>query len=473
MAEYSIKDILHNKKICDEFAVKKGAPKKSGYFIGGSRKKEPTTNFSVLISSALQELVTETDLGVEKLGFIPATEKYTRQTAVIKQKDEDVTIQFNYGNAAQLWMLCKAYGIAYGKDSTRLTEIKFGYEGKQANVQSSDSNNETETEAKDILEEIKDLIVDGGCCQIIFTGAPGTGKTYYAKKIAEKLGSEISEGRNYRLVQFHPSYDYTDFVEGLRPIQVETNQKKEVSFAKVDGTFKAFCRKVVELNEKKGNNTDRYFFVIDEINRANLSKVFGELMFGLERDKRGKNNGFKTQYQKLRTYDIDKNDYLTKEEDCFYDEFYVPENVIIIGTMNDIDRSVDSMDFALRRRFEWREFEVTEKSLNAAFTAKKDNGEPIFGEVIAKNADSITSGVMQLNDKWINDTGRDHGLNKQYYISQGQFTGISYKGNDLNGLMNYIWTYRVESLLREYLRGEDDIDDLIAEAESNFKMYLD
>lgn len=140
-------------------------------------------------------------------------------------------------------------------------------------------------------DQIKNLI-QNGATQIILTGAPGTGKTRMAKEIA---------GSHYKLVQFHPSYDYTDFVEGLRPVEEEG----KMVFRKVDGIFKEFCRKVVE----EGKKDEKYFFLIDEINRADLSKVFGELMFCLETDKRGEDNAIQTQYQNLPTYDVKEKHY--------------------------------------------------------------------------------------------------------------------------------------------------------------------
>ena len=261
----------------------------------------------------------------------------------------------------------------------------FG-EIKQASPNSNPTHpDNTDGENKmSIQKEIEDLI-NNGIRQIIFTGAPGTGKTYIAKKIAEKLGAELTykkENPKYEFVQFHPSYDYTDFIEGLRPIQAGTDRNSggnNIQFAKLDGIFKKFCREVVTLNnkEKELNNEKKlFFFIIDEINRADLSKVFGELMYCLEKDKRGKENRVNTQYQNLPTYDLLINEQKNKNNDVFWDGFYIPENVVIIGTMNDIDRSVESMDFALRRRFEWKEFVVNQNLLKDAFRS------PVYGKII-------------------------------------------------------------------------------------------
>ena len=176
-------------------------------------------------------------------------------------------------------------------------------------------------------------IIENGATQIILTGAPGTGKTRLAKKIAEEFCQE--QTKKYELVQFHPSYDYTDFVEGIRPVEYKDQDGNEkVEFRKVDGIFKKFCRKVADLKDDPDgkNNERKYFFIIDEINRADLSKVFGELMYCLETDKRGSENRIQTQYANLHTYNPEEGDYYS--EDIFEKGFYIPKNVIIIGTMN-------------------------------------------------------------------------------------------------------------------------------------------
>ena len=307
----------------------------------------------------------------------------------------------------------------------------------------TDQNNVENT----IETTIKEMITEGNCRQIIFTGAPGTGKTRIAQKIAKEIGIAIDDN----FVQFHPSYDYTDFVEGLRPVEVKTQSgETKMQFVKVDGIFKAFCRKIVEKGDKDG----LYFFIIDEINRANLSKVFGELMYCFEKDKRGEKNRVTTQYQNLPTYQkTDDGNFsaIARDEDVFAKGFYVPENVCIIGTMNDIDRSVDSMDFALRRRFEWVEFIVNDNMLRNAFSEmfrdKLDSDKPDI------DIESLVNDVTALN-KYIQKEGASFGLNRQYDISQGQFANIP--ENRQSAIKDYVWNYRIKSLLREYLRGEDE-----------------
>lgn len=356
-----------------------------------------------------------------------------------------------------------------------LIKNKYCIEGKEENVDIiknlifGEEVNRLMDEAKknDIEDSIKEWI-DNGATQIILTGAPGTGKTRLAKKIAEDIGTELSwkddKEIKYEFVQFHPSYDYTDFIEGIRPVE----KREKIEFQKLDGTFKKFCRYVAEKNTEEENKGRKYFFIIDEINRADLSKVFGELMYCLESDKRGMENKIQTQYQNIPTYfteaDCEKIKKIREEnkkaKDIFEDGFYIPENVIIIGTMNDIDRSVESMDFALRRRFLWKEIKV---EIDILKDSLKEILYPGSNDTLSNNIiEEIAKRIDNLNSKVID---KQPGLDRHYYISQGQFSSLPETILDklpktlsdessINEFMEAVFELRLESLLYEYVRGE-------------------
>ena len=393
----------------------------------------------------------------------------------------------------------------------------------------------------DLLKESKNLVL---------TGAPGTGKTFMAQAIAKEMGC----GKNEMcFVQFHPSYDYTDFVEGLRPIMMSEGQ---MGFERKDGIFKEFCKKaiknlidsaksienlskelswenklqqfiddsidndtkfklsngseftideikgrniiahndsnpktplipinadeIIELltndvplnivrdirtyfNRKFGTQPDSYafiitkairemkyktqvisankierkpfVFIIDEINRGEASKIFGELFYAIDPGYRGKKDiRVKTQYQNL-----------VPETDVFAEGFYIPENVFILGTMNDIDRSIESMDFAMRRRFTWKEIkpEDTQTMLDKLECATK-----------AKNV------MVRLN----NEISKIEGLGPAYQVGPSYFLKLG----DNGGNFEKLWDMNIEPLLREYSRGFRKSDEIMEKLRSAY-----
>lgn len=371
---------------------------------------------------------------------------------------------------------------------------------------------------------------------LVLTGAPGTGKTFIAKSVAADIVSNgtkdwdtlVQEGcSQIGFVQFHPSYDYTDFVEGLRP-------GKNGDFRRQDGVFKEFCKRAINeaygyeqtkqsrkhsesidndrlmswikqqngkiiksiksdttfdlivtddehLFAKTSKGTERpisynavikyiqtgdydrehktydpalgqyildncplfsesvdnasdsetvkplkkkdFVFIIDEINRGELSKIFGELFYSIEPDYRGPKGTVQTQYNNM-----------IEDDDIFKAGFYVPENVYIIGTMNDVDRGVEAMDFAVRRRFGWKEVTAEESADNMGIT-----------------------GLARVKMDALNKALIEKGLTKAHCIGGAYFRKL--EGDDFKAL----WDYHLEGIIFEYFRGEPDAQLKIAD----------
>lgn len=381
-----------------------------------------------------------------------------------------------------------------------------------------------------------------GNYNLILTGAPGTGKTYLAKEIAKAMGAE------YKLVQFHPSYDYTDFVEGLRPIKSGSS----LGFQRKDGVFKTFCKEAInftfnnvytsliekikegsmktimlrnieskqlevsgedsirwysetEKNHKSSNVVSRdrikklfnvyntldklqrirninesitsiiggcdssyyygvlqyilehvkpYVLIIDEINRGEISKIFGELFFSIDTGYRGDKHRVDTQYQNLIPKEGDA-DFDPSKADVFRNGFFIPENVYIIGTMNDIDRSVESMDFAMRRRFAWKEINAkSRQTMLDEESAWGANGKP-SDDIIKEMKNRMDNLNAAIIDKYGYEdlSNKDKiGLSKAYQIGASYFLKYSLYNN-----FDDLWTNHIEGLLYEYLRGKTNI----------------
>ncbi|MBP3834661.1 MAG: AAA family ATPase [Prevotella sp.] len=302
------------------------------------------------------------------------------------------------------------------------------------------------------MEQYKTLLTRN--YNLILTGAPGTGKTYLTKQIAAQmiLGKEYDEKtaseeekekmkKQYDFVQFHPSYDYTDFMEGLRPIDNNGN----ISFRREDGIFMKFCRKALNAYNKAENKDEapKYVFVIDEINRGDLSKIFGELFFSIDPGYRGEKGKVKTQYCNL----------WKTEKFGDSDSFYIPENVYIIGTMNDIDRSVESMDFAMRRRFAFKEVRVEDRM---EMINERTQLEPFFWEINDRMT-NLNYAILTIQ-----------GLSTAYQIGAAYFLKLeNYLTSDKKleaDSWKSLWDNHLYGLLFEYLRGlpnaEEDLGTL-------------
>ncbi|MDR2090922.1 MAG: EVE domain-containing protein [Clostridiales bacterium] len=234
---------------------------------------------------------------------------------------------------------------------------------------------------------------------VILQGAPGVGKTFAAKRLAFAIMGEKDPDR-VKAIQFHQSYSYEDFITGYRP--------HGEGFRLVDGPFYNFC----QAAEKNGGQP--YFFIIDEINRGNLGKIFGELLMLIESDKRGEKNAVPLLYKN--------------------EQFFVPENVHIIGMMNTADRSLAMIDYALRRRFAF--FDIEPAFQSDGFKARQ-------AKIQNPKFDALVSVVEDLNK----DIGEDASLGNGFRIGHSYFcTDCAVDDEWLNSIVGYELT----PLLNEY-----------------------
>ena len=401
-----------------------------------------------------------------------------------------------------------------------------------------------EVTMKDQIEQYKKLLLNTH--NLILHGAPGTGKTHLARDIAKAMGCSDNE---IGFVQFHPSYDYTDFVEGLRP--VNDGGSGQIGFERKDGVFKKFCEKALEnsngfsqdnfdeayqklfekieeaeesgehiiyetLSHKKKftlkpnslqniyaipqtetqthmpitrenlqtylrtgdildwkpyltaiakhliddfgykkqsdvNRKKNFVFIIDEINRGEMSKIFGELFFAIEPGYRGaeKCRDLRTQYANLQTFPNSFDSVLNIKDSDNFGHFFIPENVYIIGTMNDIDRNVESMDFAFRRRFTFKEITA------------KDTQEQILSGLDYSIREEAIMRMNSLNDA----ISKVEGLSSSYHIGGAYFLKLKDLDNDFGKL----WEYHLEGLFREYLRGMENAESKLEDLKKAYK----
>ena len=306
---------------------------------------------------------------------------------------------------------------------------------------------------------------------IILHGAPGTGKTY----IATKRVPLLMDAETIDFVQFHPSYDYTDFVEGLRPVSKVDGTNSTVCFERKNGTFYSFCENALKAFEAdaKQDKKRKFIFIIDEINRGELSKIFGELFFCIDPGYRGVAGAIKTQYENLHQeesefdkylHELDKQHEIEEENldslDPSYKNhdgngwFFVPENVYIIGTMNDVDRSVESMDIAFRRRFSFIEIKADDTQYMLDKCDEKKVNSTDWNSIL----DSVKDKMNALNKAILDEAH----LSRDYQIGASYFMKLQDLQDDgTEDKFDLLWKYHLEGLLKEYLRGEPNAEKVI------------
>jgi len=330
--------------------------------------------------------------------------------------------------------------------------------------------------------------------QIVKYGAPGTGKTYQARQQTSLLfdiwkeefapNSSLTHRSQIGLIQFHPSFSYEDFMEGLRPV---LDRNGVVQLRLQNGVFKEFCRNagkweidvcglgldrnwesitidelrpyreklsgahwqyIFEMSDSSklvSSAVPPFFFIIDEVNRAELSRVFGELMYCLEY--RGVKGSIKTQYANLNN---DQTGMLQTDQGYL---FFIPTNIYLIGTMNTIDRSVESFDFALRRRFRWEE--VTPDTWILRYHLSK------FCKTWVPLADSLE----QLNAQIAKEPllGHDYQIGHAYLMNLKYTTSLT-----VAEVRERVWGDCIRPLLQEYLRGTGKEAELIGSFGKSF-----
>lgn len=258
------------------------------------------------------------------------------------------------------------------------------------------------------LQEIVDLLQQRQ--QIVLYGPPGTGKTYVAKELAKHL---VGDPSRVRLVQFHPSYSYEDFFEGYRPV-IDNGQP---TFDLKDGPLRLLAAEA----KNPENRDNAYILIIDEMNRANLAKVFGELYFLLEYRK----ETVRLQYRPDEA-------------------FFLPPNLFIIGTMNTSDRSIALVDAAIRRRFPFYEMHPSEEPVKSVLERY----------LVANHITDDRAALLAELNRRMGDSGRDLQIGPSYLMRPEIRSDAD---------IDRVWRYDIMPLLEEHYYGQKDRDGIRSE----------
>ena len=269
-----------------------------------------------------------------------------------------------------------------------------------------------------------------------------------------------SNDKYYKVVQFHPSFSYEDFIDGVKPVG---NKDGNLQLGLVNGIFKEMCieaYKELERYKENPENAKKFYFIADEINRAELSRVFGELLLCLEDTKRlkfvdGIVDGALIETQNASLWEEGKHE-VVKIKDKLY--FGVPENIYFIGTMNDIDRSIESFDLALRRRFVWikkeTNYKVIEKVLNESMNDKNAIKQYL------RCCENLNKKIVEL-------------IGNNYQLGHSYFLKIVPLGNSIPDVSKRIlFQNELKPILTEYLKSIFDEKDIAKHLEDLSNIFI-
>lgn len=450
--------IYHSNEDKDETKVYKIANQKGSYDIGSELIKSTFKKIKELLNTICTGNFKEDKINAVDINEVVSAKQILRKLLVLEHPD--LFIQIYQDEALEnIYDLLKL-----GNDEEeKITPTQMNFEITQwfiDNIEklAVDTKNSKVSALKKISvvssflwELSQEYDMFNSSKNIILYGAPGTGKTYKIEKFMQQQRMKENICDKF---QFHPSYSYEDFMEGFKPSGL--GDDGNMKFELVNGHFKDFCIRALKDKEHE------YYFIIDEINRANLSAVFGELLYCLEyryNEVTAKSNLIKTQYAsviKNLPEDVKKDKVFIIDDGEV--KFGIPDNVYIIGMMNDVDRSIDTFDLALRRRFKWIRMECDYKVIRNILDFK--------------NTDDYAKVCENLNDYISKDLnlGKSYEFGHSFFLKIQDISKRNIK-NISNSMMKSLFEDYLESTLREYLRAnftEQELESKLSDAKTKF-----